>query len=184
MDQLGETAIRYPSFGVIKKGGVWIICAHLWQRRLLKDDDFSVVDDKVVSSSLYLVRCGNADADTCWWEDRRWKLWDFWLISDYAFRGNCLFTYPTMHPCKNNTERGREPWHQLFLVLSLSLSHWSEFVQIEWAAASYSRSLRAFLFKRTLIPPFAQKTRFLFLRKYFIIPVRFERVQLQSVLCA
>ena len=29
----------------------------------LKDDDFSVVDDKLVSSSSDLVRCGNAD--TC-----------------------------------------------------------------------------------------------------------------------
>ena len=166
MDQLGQTAIRYPSFGVIKKGGVWMIWAHLWQRRLLKDDDFSVVDDKQVSSSLYLVRCGNAD--TCWGEDRRWELWDFWLTSNYAFRGKWLWllTNPTMHCCKNNPERGREPLHQLFLVLSLSLSHWSEFAQIEWAAASYNlrqRSFRAFLFKRTLIPPFAQKMRFLFL---------------------
>ena len=121
MDQLGQTAIRYPSFGVIKKGGVWMIWAHLWQRRLLKDDDFSVVDtDKLVSSSLYLVRCGNAD--TCWGEDRRWKLWDCGLTSDDAFRGNWLLTYPTMHRCKNNTERREEPLHQLFLVLSLSLS--------------------------------------------------------------
>ena len=78
MDQLGQTAIRYPSFGVIKKGGVWMIWAHLWQRRLLKDDDFSVVDaDKLVSSSSDLVRCGNAN--TCWVEDRRWKSWDCWL---------------------------------------------------------------------------------------------------------
>ena len=92
MDQLGQTAIRYPSFGVIKKGGVWMIWAHLWQRRLLKDDDFSVVDDKQVSSSLYLVRCGNAD--TCWGEDRRWKLWDCWLAmilegTDYLLTQQC-----------------------------------------------------------------------------------------------
>ena len=85
MDQLGQTAIRYPSFGVLKKGGVWMIWAHLWQRRLLKADDFSVVDDKLVSSSLYLVRCGNAG--TCWGEDRRWKLWDCWLTMTMLLEG-------------------------------------------------------------------------------------------------
>ena len=76
----------------------------------------------------------------------------------------------------NNTERGREPLHQLFLVLSLSLSHLSEFFQIERAAASYNLrqgSLRAFLFKRPLVPPFAQNRVFCF--KYFVIPVSFER---------
>ena len=46
------------------------------------------------------------------------------LLADYSFllEGTDYLQYPTKHCCKNNTERGREPLHQLFLVLSLSLS--------------------------------------------------------------
>ena len=164
MDQLGQTAIRYPSFGVIKKGGVWMIWAHLWQRRLLKDDDFSVVDDKLVSSSLYLVRSGNAD--TRWGEDWRWKLWDCWLTMTMLLEGTdyLLTQQSTLAKTIQREEESLCTNCSLFSVWvwAIGLSSF----RLNGHSASYNlrqRSLRAFLFKRTLIPPFAQKTRFMFL---------------------